>query len=183
MDREALIAARKEYDRAQEFNKKLQASVGADFREFQNAWSSLLLSIGRIYTKLEQGSKSSAKSRAWWGRKLYERRHDELLCYLWHARNVDEHTLSEVTKRVGTTHRGIRPVKRPIGEIAGPLTTGFEIIESSSVSFWLLDVVDRGKVYKAPRKYGELYITPIGVANVALDYVSSMLAEAEKLAK
>jgi hypothetical protein len=184
MDKEALIAARKEYDRAEEFNKKLFKAVGNKdhFNEFQNAWSSLLLSIGRIYTKLEQGSKSSPKSRAWWARKLYERRHDELLCYLWHARNAEEHTLREATERVEITHTGFRRRERPIGQTARPNPL-FETVEETSVNFWLVDVVDRGKIYKAPRKRGELNITPIGVAGEALRYVSSMLTEAEELAK
>jgi hypothetical protein len=53
-----------------------------------------------IWTALEQGAKDTPQCRQWFGAKAKERRGDELLQYLFEARNDDEHGLEPVTVRV-----------------------------------------------------------------------------------
>jgi hypothetical protein len=65
-------------------------STVADFR---TAWWGFLLAANGIYSKLEQGSKGHGQSESWFGRKKHERRKDELLSYIYHARNSDEHSI------------------------------------------------------------------------------------------
>jgi hypothetical protein len=96
VDPRAIDAARIEYQRAGQSAATIRASN--DFAEIQSAWASYLVHSGRIFTKLEQGSKGDNKSKAWWGKKLHERRTDPLLRYLWHSRNADEHTLQQITE-------------------------------------------------------------------------------------
>src|SRR4051812_49429482 len=59
-----------------------------------SAWSDFLLASSGIYSKLEQGVKGCRVSEGWFGCKKHDRRKDELLRYLYHARNADEHGLS-----------------------------------------------------------------------------------------
>lgn len=69
----------------------LDASVS--FEEFSDTWYSFLTAWKNIYTILEQGSKTTAQSRQWFGAKKRERKSDPLLQYLFEARNDDEHGL------------------------------------------------------------------------------------------
>jgi hypothetical protein len=48
-----------------------------------------------IYSKLEQGAKTSGVSAAWFGRVKHTRKRDQLLSYLHHARNTEEHGLAD----------------------------------------------------------------------------------------
>jgi hypothetical protein len=155
MDKKAVDAARKEYDRAVE--QAIIIRESSDFASIQSAWSAFLVANGRVFTKLEQGSKSSSKSRAWWGRKLGQRRKDALLCYLWHARNTDEHTIEEITERHDTTVAIVQPKpgiasameRGLIGRPIAPLN----VIETTSPSVRLLDVVDKGTLYLTPGEH------------------------------
>lgn len=70
-------------------------------KERETAWSDFLLASHAFYSKLEQGAKGCPQSVAWFGRKKYERRTDELLRYIHHARNSDDHGL------MGTTLLGV----------------------------------------------------------------------------
>jgi hypothetical protein len=72
MDKKAVDSARKEYDRAAECVSII--STSPDFASVESAWSAFLVANGRVFAKLKQGSKSSSKSRAWWGRKVCQRR-------------------------------------------------------------------------------------------------------------
>lgn len=62
-----------------------------------SAWSDFLIAASGVYSKLEQGAKGAGKSEAWFGRKKHERKNDQLLRYLHHARNADEHGIEPTT--------------------------------------------------------------------------------------
>lgn len=76
-----------------------QMEAAQNFDTFEAAWTDFLQAANTVYTKLEEGSHSDGKSKAWYGRMKHERRKDELLNYLHHARNSDEHTIAAVTAR------------------------------------------------------------------------------------
>ena len=50
-----------------------------DFAHAEEAWTDFLLAASTIYTKLEQGAKTSGQSAAWFGRKKKQRRDDPVL--------------------------------------------------------------------------------------------------------
>jgi hypothetical protein len=81
MDPTALKAARTEFDRA--FQNIDELAAANHYTEVARHWAVFLVNAGRVFTKLEQASKVTAKSRAWWGKKVNERRGDELLRYVW----------------------------------------------------------------------------------------------------
>src|SRR5438132_1660188 len=74
------------------------------YEEAEDAWTDFLLAGSAIYSKLQQGAKSSSKSQAWFGIKKKERKDDELLRYIHHARNSDEHGIEHVTERRGRSY-------------------------------------------------------------------------------
>jgi hypothetical protein len=91
----ALIKAREHLDQAKEAAGRLTLDNG--FRSYEEAWSQFLSQVSRFYSKMEQGSKGCAKSEPWFGKKKHERRKDQLLSYLHHARDSDEHGIDYIT--------------------------------------------------------------------------------------
>jgi len=67
------------------------------YQDFVVFWYLFLVAWKAIYTLLEKGSKTSAQSRQWFGSKKTERRGDQLLQYMFEARNSEEHGLEEIT--------------------------------------------------------------------------------------
>ena len=75
-----------------------------NYQEFSDNWYVFLSSWKNVYTVLEQGAKTSAQSRQWFGGKETFRKGDELLQYLFEARNADEHGLGSSTKMQPGSH-------------------------------------------------------------------------------
>jgi hypothetical protein len=186
MDKKAVDAARKEYDRAAECVSIIRTSP--DFASVESAWSAFLVANGRVFTKLEQGSKSSSKSHAWWGHKLCQRRKDALLRYLFHARNADEHTIEEIAGPDETkitiaepNPRIVAAMEQGYGRPNAPILLATEIVFKN---LRLMDVVDKGDRYKVPEDHlGVPIVDPIPatVARLGLTYLNSILKEADDL--
>jgi hypothetical protein len=188
MDKKAVDAARKEYDRAAECVSIIRTSP--DFASIEDAWSAFLVANGRVFAKLKKGSESSSKSRAWWGRKKCQRRKDALLCYLWHARNADEHTIEKITG----PHETRITVAEPNPRIVAAMEQGLigrpnaPILLSTEIVFKdlrLMDVIDHGDQYEVPKDHlGAPIMDPIPatIARLGLAYLDSMLKEAGELA-
>lgn len=188
MDEKAIDAARLQLERARKSMTALKASK--DFSEVENHWADFLVAAGRAFTKLEQGSKKSGKSQAWWGRILHKRRNEPLLCYLWHARNVDEHTLQQVTQRhpggtsaIAPTEHDLKMLRRAVGIENTPHTV-IGVYKFSLPQVMLVDVVDKGVRYSAPagNPGSELTkMTPTQAGDIAIVFIEIMLKEATEL--
>lgn len=74
------------------------------FSEFSDNWYVFLTSAKNIYTVLEQGAKTSPQSRQWFSDKAKFRKSDELLQYLYEARNDDEHGLGSSVEYQAEKH-------------------------------------------------------------------------------
>jgi len=83
-------------DKAKAAQERLEIATKRE--EIVSAWSDLLLAAAGVYSKLEQGSKTSGPGRAWYGRVKAERKADPLLSYVHHARNSDEHGIEEIVE-------------------------------------------------------------------------------------
>jgi len=70
----------------------------ANLADAERGWSEFISASGAFYSKVEQLCKSNSKAHAWFGQIKKERKDDELLSYIHHARNSDEHTISDITK-------------------------------------------------------------------------------------
>jgi hypothetical protein len=138
MDKHALEMAQVEFDRA--FQSMTNLGAAQHFAEIERHWSAFLVSAGRVYTKLEQGSKSDSKCAAWWGRKLRERRTEPLLAYIWHARNADEHGLRKVTQKHPGSFNFVPPSG---GRDYGEIQVIYPHIQ-------LVNVIDKGVCFPVP---------------------------------
>lgn len=206
MDPAAVEQAKERLEVAEDALTKLrEATVADSFRDIRIQWTNFLLSASAIYSKLEQGAKSSGKSAAWFGRMKKLRKDDELLRYIHHARNSDYHGIVPVVREGSEVHVTIPPPY----PTATPATLHATLSEDTdSNDFWMeardsrtgrkipleiqlrkyLAVVQvkddkHGDVFDPPKQHlGEPIEVdePLGVATLALDYLRTLIAEAEK---
>lgn len=184
MDRRAVAAARAEFERA--FQHSDQITAAKEFHEIEEPWTNFLVAAGRVFTKLEQGAKASARSKGWFDKKLHERRTDPLLRYVWHARNADEHTLQQITERnLGRAdvlpaspeeEEGLRARLVESGERRPFALVG--TVEWVLPHIVLKEVTDRGVQYSPPPLNN---LSPGSVSLLVLAKLDAMLQEAEKL--
>lgn len=160
--------------------------------EFSGRWYDYLANWKGVYTLLEQGSKETEASKAWFQGKKNERLSDDLLRYLYEARNDEEHgldisvyrkdhhevvfrTTKEITKpRFGFRNEGGRMV------LVAP--EGSEPLQYVPPGIALRPVTARsGNVIRPPEEHMGEYVdvTPIGVATAGLRYIEALLAEAQ----
>ena len=71
-----------------------------------------------------KGRRGCGKSQAWFGRKKHERKNDELLRYIHHARNIDDHGI------MGTTLAGAE-----IRVLEGTIYNVTPVVQDREVSF------------------------------------------------
>ena len=188
MDRTALKAARTEFDRA--FQNIDELASADHYAEVARHWAAFLVNAGRVFTKLEQASKITAKIRAWWGKKVNERRSEELLRYVWHARNADEHGIRPVTdlhpgsiREVSPTNEEAEKLRRQMQNQPLPYAP-IALLEIVNPHVKLVSVYDRGVRFDPPNTFRGAPISsphPHNVGLLALSYIEEMLKEAEAL--
>ncbi len=156
--------------------------------ERQSAWLDFLQYHGTIYSKIEQAAKAPHSSRLWFEKKRAERKSDELLVYLLHARNVGEHTILKTASNARFAVSG--PSKfngAPIGlsfdrncrPVAIGYTSGDEKVYENEI--FLHPVKDRGVTYKTPKTHlGKIVDgkTAKELATLALTHIELMMSEA-----
>jgi hypothetical protein len=186
LDKAAIDAARTEYRRAAE--SLAAVATTNDFPTLEKHWASFLVSAGRVFTKVEQGAKVCSKSKAWWGSKVHQRRTDPLLCYLWHARNADEHTLQRINQLQPGQAKVIEPTKEEIEQLERAMKNETRpwaplgMVEWTPEHVLLLPVVDRGVRYDPPKRHLGKAVessSPAHIGGLALAYLDGMLKEAE----
>lgn len=168
------------------------------YEALESAWVDFLTAASTIYSKLEQGAKGFGPSEAWYGRKKNERRTDELLRYIHHARNSEEHGIDDVTQR-WDEHRYLTPngdvfgINVPHGEAITDLHfvgADGERIEMNGVINPLIKLVEvhdwRYRDSFAPPKthLGENLpevIDPAYIASLARQYLIAIIDEAKTL--
>ena len=193
MDKKAYARARQEADLAAAKLNAMQNAV--DLASYAQLWSEFLGHIQRTFTKMKIATTKGA-SKGWYDKIESQRRDDELLSYIRHARNADEHGVEPVTvqrpggigigPKIGNSlyvdHLEIRN-----GEmIIGPELAKNAKIEFIPASVHLSSVRDRGLDYQPPRNHLGTTLqetTPIVVAQAALKYLQTMLSEAEQFAR
>ena len=97
MKPEAIAQSRERLQKAEAAVVRMRTAK--NFYAAESAWLDFLLAASSVYSKLEKGTKGDGRSEAWFGRIKHERRTDELLSYIHHARNADEHGIERITER------------------------------------------------------------------------------------
>ncbi|MCP1550734.1 MULTISPECIES: hypothetical protein [Methylorubrum] len=160
--------------------------------ELKDAWSDFLVQYNRIFTKLEQASKTGGSS-PWYGRIKHERKKSVCLAYLLHARNIDEHGIVPIYEeanadmRIGAPTDDLSNVSITI--IGGVITwsSGGDGKPLSVVRrparIELRSVIDRGEEYAAPinpnSKFRDNY-SPVEAAEIGLNFARKVVSEAKE---
>jgi hypothetical protein len=151
MNRKAVEAARIEFNRAWDSVQALGAAT--DDEQIQTHWAAFLTAASRMFNKLKAGAKACPQSKQWYDAQARQRQDDQLLCYIWHARNVDEHGLEFVTRKQPGSIREVPPTpeereafERTKGDRPAAMT-GHAVVEITGPHVRLLDVMDRGVRY------------------------------------
>ena len=165
------------------------AQANWDGKEAETHWSAFLIAASGIYSKLEQGAKGNGKSEAWYGRVKHKRKNDELLSYIHHARNSDEHSLELVSEH----HSGITVVPIPpyawtengTLQVSRNTPVGTQIAQALPPGLRLLPVSDNRykDTFPVPRTHLNqpiIGIEPVTVAIAALAYLEKLAGQAVK---
>ena len=166
------------------------------FDEAEAAWTDFLVAAGAIYSKLEQGAKGHNTSEPWFGRKKKIRKDDPLLRYIHFARNSNEHGIERVVgisppnrdgrgrrlkfnERVPVQFKTHDPQTMELqaegeGFFAGPSLKPIVIYDRKFGRLIDLLGTHLGNAIKLPN-----FID--GIADAALVYLTSLVAEAEAL--
>lgn len=199
MDQKAISKARARLETASQ--QLDQARHAQNYEAFEGAWYLFLSAYKTVYNVLEQGAKSSAESRQWFGGKKKERRNDDLLQYLFQARNDGEHGLGDVTElspghlRVGTLKPGYSQAIQlslrvdASGHISHLDTQSLDgkpvRVEQRGPHAILTPVTGRGgEKYDLPKKHlGEELESqdPADVGALGLRYLISLVEEAQRM--
>jgi hypothetical protein len=91
MEQSAIGHAKRSLGYAREAIEAMRASK--DFAQAARAWRDYLVAFYEVYEKLRAGSKKNARSEAWFKELSRFRLNDELLNYLYQARNNETHGL------------------------------------------------------------------------------------------
>ena len=186
-------AAHKELFAAQRAISDMRAA--RKFADFEESWRRFLNATEKCWTKIGNAGKSLASEfQPWLGQYTALRREDELLCYLRHARNADQHTIQEVVEHRPGRYEFTIPGGPGVVHIQS-LRTGADgrVIEyrgshaptiiDEPPRLELLRVRDRGKWYAPPSKHRGVQIkdtSPLGVAETALAFYKELVESAEK---
>ncbi len=176
------------------------------FDEVEVAWSDFLHASHRIFTKLEVGLGSGGKEGYWWGRIKHKRKKDELLSYILHARNSDEHGINEIASRHSLVTTCLLNPGDPKGKTfdlylydeAGEFSVSPAVrIEKNGIAqevevvrqrrkLVLKRVVDRGRWYDPPTIHQGLKVSEpeaFVVADIGVSFLSKIIEEAEAFAE
>ncbi len=163
--------------------------------DIEAAWRTFLNNAGKVWNKVELACKTVPRSQGWLGKHLRARKKDMLLRYVHHARNSDEHTLTEIVSRQ-PGGLGIRGAPGTSGVYVKSMTinsgpSGTQInYEGSPIEIVqiaprvkLERVFDRGDWYNPPTQHLEKPLSsadPLVVAEAAFAYMDAMVGEGEQ---
>jgi hypothetical protein len=189
MDARFIKRAAERLESAREALRVMEGSPS--WSRFRMAWWDFVLAANAIFSTLQQGAKANGKSSAWYGRVKHMRDNDELLSYLHHARNSEEHGLGsartfaqlipadkrskvKMNPETGDIHVTVPSRKGMIGKLIGPGTGLIPVTDTRN---------PQHKTFYPPKMHLEKPIadqTPIGVARLALSYLEALLVEARE---
>jgi hypothetical protein len=186
--------------RARDALRRLEVAESLD--EIENSWTDLLLAGNAVYSKLQQGSKASGRAEGWFSRAKKARKDDQLLSYMHQARNSEEHSIEDVTRRmkVGDATLTFRepfdpkkleglqikidPRSRP-GHVR--VSSSNEDVVSTKMfdkpSLMLVRVTNRGVHYDPPNEHLGASLTdqsPLAIGRLFVNYLETLIEDAKQ---
>lgn len=157
---------------------------GLDEEQAQDEWWKFVTSANAVFSKLEQGAKSSSRSRSWYAKIKGIRRRDSLLAYIRQARHSELHSIEGSSDfealRIAARSRG----KRALANGTVVYTTGIPIeFEALAPGLKLRPVYcgRSGKVFFPPTTFrGDVLQddSPEKCAQLVCDYLDGIIVEA-----
>lgn len=194
MDVRAVEKARKRFRSAYQAIDRMKLSKSFD--DFSVDWCNFLYSWKAIYTALEQGAKISEGSKKWFCEKKKERLDIYLLNYLFQARNDEEHGLDcslmedaeSYLWEFEKTCSGGEAVELRVNPVTGEkyawcAENPMKLVQRTNGPTLTAVKDSKGRIWAAPIgfKNKPCDMTPIGVAEVALEYIENVIREAKEL--
>ncbi len=197
MDPLAIEKSRRRLDDAQRALGDFEAS--RDFDDLAYHWGGFVHASNVIFTMLCRGIGRDPVARDWLAAKSRERESDELLSYMYHARNADEHSLEiiaepvpgrlEISVKSGMGSFHLRSITAVPGE---PLRIEADRPEAVDVRLWpdalkLLPVLSNARpavTVNPPRNHLGSPISdrsPLSIGHLFVVYLASLIDEAEHL--
>ena len=147
----------------------------SDFDSFEDAWRQYLVALQKVWVKTERSCQPVCEDfEPWQGKFERRRKKDQLLRYLRHARNADEHSiqliLDDIPGQTVTTSSG------------DTVYVGNSVV-TTSPRIELLPVEDRGKWYNPPAEHlGKTLAKrdPLKVAELGLTFYADFVEQAER---
>jgi len=154
------------------YQKMIKSQLTDDFATFDMYWREFLQKLERTWNKAEAAVAGRNDCKLILDAAKNLRKNDDLLCYLRHARNADEHTVSEIAKEWD-------------GNLRAKATGAVEfVLEWDSWDRHLLPVTNRGVTYQPARvhlgvsfaeRIGQGTAEPIVVADLAMHYYLNLI--------
>ena len=200
MDSKLIAKARSRLRIATKSLDELKAAT--NHQDFADTWYTFLTAAKNVYTSLEQASKDTPQCRQWFGAQKALRKSDELLQYLFQARDDEEHgvesatELQEASIGIGANKPGfstsmhIRSLSFDTNGVMSLDATSYDgkpiLVEVTPAHSILKPVVGRGNIkYDPPTGHLGKPLRdnkPIIVAELGLSYLTSLVDQAEKRA-
>lgn len=165
----------------QSFNKMKQIKLQNDINlleEFEFHWKDFLIYLERIWKKGELECKDLPKFQPWQGAYKRERKKDPLLSYLKNARDVDQHSIQQITIEKGYEIKITSPLEGSTFNAGDAITIQSEIKEPR---IEIQAVTNRSEVYEPPIEHlGKRLLNPndpIELAELGIAYYENFLEE------
>jgi hypothetical protein len=192
MDGMALEAAKEKLQHARE--KVAAMTAATDIRMLARLWEEFLTLQQQVFLRLKKAFEHG-HSKLWSDTVINDQRSDEMLRYLKHARNADEHGIHKITE-TNTGGLGIRPrqgdtlhVNRMVLDTRGPTpviamdqeTASNALIVFIPASVKVIAVRDRGVNYDPPTSHlgNPIVSSVISMAALTVSYLANRMQEGE----
>lgn len=164
---EGVAAAAREIRRCTYAVRRLTTAPSLDVAD--EAWVDFLSHANRVYTKLRAASHGQGVDWMWWKRQMDERRDDQLLSYIHHARNCDTHRLEPMTEHIDA------------GEGLTNIPGIGQVYYGSAAHLRPLPVTDKRETYDPPSVHRGTEIAGADcgrIASLASEYLYALVSEA-----
>lgn len=187
-----LTSARNEIQKSRDKIEEMKCASSLD--DLEECWKQYLHRIERTWNKAKHQLQASPKFQGWTRRGAIEklRSNDPLLSYLKNARGADEHTINDITGRqsgrigINTANNdgyiGYLELSTKDGQVDIKTDTPLDIIFIPEKTI-LVDVLNRGKIFKVPTTHLDEklnHIDPVSIADEGVRFYERFLDEAEK---
>jgi hypothetical protein len=196
MHNDALQKAKDRFLSARSSLKNLDSSK--DYASARRFWYEFLIASNGVFSVLEQGAKDNSKSNNWYAKLRRQRKDDQLLRYLHHARNADEHNVPSVTEHGpgeivfldgGNSIATIEEIAGIVGTFRTKSKGAIDLKNVNQIRIYpehakLIGVVDRGVRYEPPAEHLGHKIEdcrPAVVASLMIQFIEAMINDAEAL--